>query len=103
MLFEGQPGAEYTLEVYSLTAQTTAEQALCQATFNISATTAVEDLATAGVDINVNGDVLTVSGSKTVSVYSITGAKVGSGSHMRLPAGIYIVVADGVTRKIRIN
>lgn len=101
--FEGQPGMEYTLELHSLTAETPEAQAQRKATFKVGVNTAVTDINAGKFAISVNGDLLTIGGATKVAVYNVAGALIGTAPAMRLPRGIYIVVADGVTRKVAVN
>lgn len=101
--FEGRPGVEYTLEVYSLTAETPEAQEQSKTTFKMGISTAVNDLIAAKCDISVEGNLLTVDGATNVAVYNVAGTLIGSTPIMRLPRGIYIVVADGITRKVIVD
>ena len=62
--------------------------------------TGIGGIGTDAVKINVAGGSLSVSGANRVAVYNMTGALVGTGSAVSLPAGVYVVVADGLMRKV---
>lgn len=52
------------------------------------------------IDISVNGNNIIVSGANRVNVYSLSGASVGT---QNLPQGVYVVKADGLTRKVLVK
>ena len=65
--------------------------------------TGITAVAGNGVGVSQNGGVVTVSGAARVAIYTATGALVSTGATAVLPRGVYIVVADGVSRKIAVN
>lgn len=65
--------------------------------------TAVTRVNSDAVKINVTAGTIAVEGAKRVSVYSMTGALMGTGCNVRVPAGIYVVIADGVMRKVAVR
>ena len=65
--------------------------------------TAVTRVNSDAVKINVTAGTIAVEGAKRVSVYSMTGALMGTGCYVRVPAGIYVVIADGVMRKVAVR
>lgn len=66
--------------------------------------TAVNE-ATAGCEVNVTvkADVLTVTGASKVAVYGADGRLVSTAAVSRLTPGIYVVRADKLTRKVRVQ
>ena len=65
--------------------------------------TAVTNVNSDAVKIGVTDGVISVTGAHRVAVYNVAGALVGTGSEVRLPAGIYIVIADGTMRKVAVR
>ncbi len=55
------------------------------------------------VKIRVSEGTLTVSGARRVAIYNMAGALVGTGANVHLPAGVYIVIADGQMRKVAVR
>ena len=62
--------------------------------------TAIDNVNGDAVKINVTAGAIAVDGAKHVAVYNMAGALVGSGSQVSVPAGIYVVIADGHMRKV---
>jgi hypothetical protein len=52
------------------------------------------------VSVNVNGRTINVAGASKVAIYNTAGSLVGSNAVTQLPAGVYIVVADGNCFKV---
>lgn len=65
--------------------------------------TAVTNVKSDDVKISVTDGVISVAGAHRVMVYNVAGALVGTGSEVSLPAGIYIVIADGHMRKVAVR
>lgn len=101
--FEGRADVEYTLTVYSLNAETAEAQAQCVATFKMGTVTAIDDLNDDSIDISAGDGVISVRGADNVAVYNVAGTLVSTAPVTRLPRGIYIVVADGISRKIVVD
>lgn len=53
--------------------------------------------------IETAGGTITVSGARNVAVYSLSGVRVATGATATLPAGLYIVRADGHTAKVLVK
>ena len=66
----------------------------------VAAGSSVGEVNSDAVKISVTGDAITVEGAQRVAVYNVAGMQVGSGNQVRVPAGIYIVIADGLMRKV---
>ncbi len=64
--------------------------------------TAITGVNNDAVTISVTTGAISVSGACHVAVYNLTGALVGKGNEVQLPAGIYIVIADGHMRKVAV-
>ena len=65
--------------------------------------TAVSNIADDHVGIGVASGVLTVTGAKRIKVYNAAGALVSTSAITRLPAGVYIVVADAKCQKVLVR
>ena len=65
--------------------------------------TGVENVNGAVRSINVNGNTINVNGATNVAVYSANGMLVGKGVNTEVPAGVYVVVADGVATKVLVK
>lgn len=52
------------------------------------------------VSISIDGNNIVVTGARNYAVYSLSGAKVGT---MNLPQGVYVVKADGLTKKVLVK
>ena len=68
-----------------------------------SFSTDVANVNSDAVKISVADGVISVAGAHRVAVYNVAGALVGTGDNVRLPAGIYIVIADGKMRKVAVR
>ena len=62
--------------------------------------TAISNVSNDGVKVSVNGGTIHVAGARSVAIYNIAGALVGSKAATMLPAGVYVVVADGKSFKV---
>lgn len=64
--------------------------------------TAITSVNRDGMNINVTAGAISVKGASRVAVYNMAGALVGKGNEVQLPAGIYVVIADGQARKVAV-
>lgn len=64
--------------------------------------TAINSVNRDGMNINVTAGTISVKGASRVAVYNMAGALVGKGNEVQLPAGIYVVIADGQARKVAV-
>ena len=53
-----------------------------------------------GVSVKAGKGTIEVLGAQNVAIYNLAGVKVSSKASANLPAGIYMVVADGKTSKV---
>ena len=65
--------------------------------------TAIGNVNNDAVKINVTAGAIAVDGAQRVAVYNMTGALVGSGNKVSVPAGIYVVIADGKCFKVQVK
>ena len=65
--------------------------------------TAIDQLFGDGVKLNVAGGTISVGGVRNVAIYNTAGALVSTSATTHLPAGLYIVVADGECHKVVIR
>ena len=73
-------------------------------TINVDASTYVGDVINANAKVSVNGNTIKVSGAKSVNVFSTTGALISAGADtIDVVAGVYLVVADGITHKVLVK
>lgn len=72
------------------------------AQFSFKKVTAVDEIAGEGSDIAIEAGkgAISVSGAKKVAVYTLDGREAGM---TNLPAGLYIVKADNVTKKVMVK
>ncbi len=71
-------------------------------TVSVSANTGIEAVQSSK-NIKVFGGMISVEGAEQVAVYSTNGALVSRAAETQLPAGLYIVVADGVAAKVMVK
>lgn len=62
--------------------------------------TAINNVINDAVNVSVNGRTINVAGASKVAIYNTAGSLVGSNAVTQLPAGVYIVVADGNCFKV---
>lgn len=62
--------------------------------------TAINNVINDAVNVSVNGRTINVAGAQRVAIYNTAGSLVGSNAVTQLPAGVYIVVADGNCFKV---
>ena len=62
--------------------------------------TAVGDIDSDAVKVSATAGTITVTGAKHVAVYNMAGALAGRGNEVHVSAGIYVVIADGLMRKV---
>lgn len=60
----------------------------------------VKGIANNNVSVSVENGSISVSGASNVAIYNMSGVKVANGSASNLPAGIYVVKADGQVNKV---
>ena len=62
--------------------------------------TAIDQINGNGVKVSVAGGTINVAGASSVAIYNTAGALVSSKPTAQLPAGLYVVVADGKCFKV---
>ncbi len=62
--------------------------------------TAINNVINDAVNVSVNGRTINVAGASKMAIYNTAGSLVGSNAVTQLPAGVYIVVADGNCFKV---
>ena len=62
--------------------------------------TAIDQINGSGVKVSVNGRTINVAGASSVAIYNTAGALVSRNAATVLPAGVYIVIADGKSYKV---
>jgi hypothetical protein len=62
--------------------------------------TAIDQINGSGVKVNVASGTINVAGASNVVIYNTAGALVSSKPTAQLPAGVYVVVADGKSYKV---
>lgn len=73
-------------------------------TINVDASTYVGDVINPNAKVSVSGATIKVSGAKSVSVFSTTGALISAGADtIDVVPGVYLVVADGITHKVLVK
>lgn len=73
-------------------------------TINVDASTYIGDVINPNAKVSVNGNTIKVSGAKSVNVFSTTGALISAGADtIDVVAGVYLVVADGITHKVLVK
>ena len=73
-------------------------------TINVDASTYVGDVINPNAKVSVNGNTIKVSGAKSVNVFSTTGALISADADtIDVVAGVYLVVADGITHKVLVK
>ena len=65
--------------------------------------TGVTSLNNDAVKVSVTAGAISVAGAKRVTVYNMAGALVGTGNNVHLPAGFYVVIADGHVHKVAVR
>lgn len=65
--------------------------------------TAVTSVNSDAVKVSVSAGSISVTGAKRVAIYNMAGALVSTGNDVRLPAGIYVVIADGIMHKVAVR
>ena len=53
-----------------------------------------------GVKVNVASGTINVAGARSVAIYNTAGALVSRDAETQLPAGVYVVIADGKCFKV---
>lgn len=102
--FEGQPNVEYNYHLFNIKNDTQEEKDRITARFMLAdAPTGVANIAGDNVKISQSGGTVNVTGAKCVNIYSATGMLAATGNSCTLPAGIYIIVADGSVNKIAVK
>ena len=104
--FEGTPGPVYQIALRQIGAAdsdyaTWGEEVAFE--IKAQADTGVDDISAEPIGVSINGRTVTVSGARDVAVYNLAGAVLGKGPVHTLPAGVYIIVADGTARKIAVR
>lgn len=66
--------------------------------FEVDNSTAIEDINSKNISIRLTGNRLTVEGADDYAVYAISGQSLGKVES--LERGVYVVVADGESKKI---
>ena len=102
--FEGEPGFVYQISLGKLNSDEN-DMWGDSAPFQIKSETptGVDDIDAESIGVTVSGHTITVTGARAVTVYNLAGALVATGPVATLPAGIYIVVADGTARKFAVK
>lgn len=62
--------------------------------------TAISNVSNNGVEVSVNGRTINVAGASSVAIYNTAGALVSRDAATMLPAGVYVVIADGKSYKV---
>lgn len=62
--------------------------------------TAISSVTNDGVKVNVTDGTINVAGASSVAIYNTAGALVSRNAITQLPAGVYLVVADGKCFKV---
>lgn len=62
--------------------------------------TAINSVTNEAVKVSVNGRTIDVAGASSVAIYNTAGALVSRNATTMLPAGVYVVVADGKSYKV---
>lgn len=62
--------------------------------------TAIDQINGSGVKVNVASGTINVAGASSVAIYNTAGALVSRNATTMLPAGVYVVVADGKSYKV---
>jgi len=77
---------------------------------SVNIVAAVNELLSDGVSVRVSGDMIIATKSTpfAVALYNISGAMIYEGDGrstytISVPAGFYLLKADGVTTKVRVN
>ncbi len=74
-----------------------------EATVTISTQTAVSDITVSNTTINIVNGAIMVSDATSIQVYTLSGALVGTTIVTNVEPGYYIVVADGIARKVAVK
>ena len=62
--------------------------------------TAINNVVNDAVNVSVNGRTINVAGASKVAIYNTAGALVSRDAATMLPAGVYVVIADGKSFKV---
>ena len=62
--------------------------------------TAINNVVNDAVNVSVNGRTINVAGASSVAIYNTAGALVSRDAATMLPAGVYVVIADGKSYKV---
>ena len=62
--------------------------------------TAISNVINDAVNVSVNGRTINVAGASSVAIYNTAGALVSRDAETQLPAGVYVVIADGKSYKV---
>ena len=62
--------------------------------------TAINNVVNDAVNVSVNGRTINVAGASSVAIYNTAGALVSRDAATMLPAGVYVVIADGKSFKV---
>ena len=62
--------------------------------------TAINNVVNDAVNVSVNGRTINVAGASSVAIYNTAGALVSRDAETQLPAGVYVVIADGKSYKV---
>ena len=62
--------------------------------------TAINNVVNDAVNVSVKGRTINVAGASSVAIYNTAGALVSRNAATMLPAGVYVVIADGKSFKV---
>ena len=62
--------------------------------------TAISNVINDAVNVSVRGRTINVAGASSVAIYNTAGALVSRDAETQLPAGVYVVIADGKSYKV---
>ena len=62
--------------------------------------TAISNVVNDAVNVSVKGRTINVAGASSVAIYNTAGALVSCDAETQLPAGVYVVIADGKSYKV---
>lgn len=65
--------------------------------------TGVDAIANSNINVRAGYGYLAVEGANKVEVYNLNGQKLSNQNKVEVPAGIYVVVADGKAMKVRVK
>ncbi len=102
--FEGVDGISYYIALRTIIRPKNNVEWGTHAPFQIkNDQSGVNDINADTIQVVSGHGFITVSGAENVAVYNTVGMLMGTGNDHRLPAGIYIVVADGTTHKVAVR